>query len=66
MAKEQSLPLNPMKIAGSCGRLLCCLAYESELFAQGKATTSRSRGEATGEENLTLPDLDRQIKRVAN
>lgn len=36
MAKEQDLPLNPMKIAGSCGRLLCCLAYESELNAKEK------------------------------
>ena len=29
MAKDQDLPLNPMKISGVCGRLLCCLAYES-------------------------------------
>jgi cell fate regulator YaaT (PSP1 superfamily) len=28
MAKEQNLSLNSMKISGSCGRLLCCLAYE--------------------------------------
>ena len=26
MAKEQDLPLNPMKISGACGRLMCCLA----------------------------------------
>ena len=32
MAKEQGLPLNPMKISGVCGRLLCCLVYESELY----------------------------------
>ncbi|MDP2730807.1 MAG: regulatory iron-sulfur-containing complex subunit RicT [Dehalococcoidales bacterium] len=32
MAKEQSLPLNPMKISGVCGRLMCCLVYESELY----------------------------------
>jgi cell fate regulator YaaT (PSP1 superfamily) len=32
MAKEQGLPLNPMKISGTCGRLLCCLVYESELY----------------------------------
>ncbi len=31
MAKEQNLPLSPMKISGLCGRLLCCLGYE---FAQ--------------------------------
>jgi len=27
MAKEQDLPLNPMKISGICGRLMCCLAF---------------------------------------
>ena len=32
MAKEQQLPLNPMKISGACGRLMCCLGYESEQY----------------------------------
>jgi cell fate regulator YaaT (PSP1 superfamily) len=32
MAKDQDLPLNPMKISGVCGRLLCCLVYESEQY----------------------------------
>lgn len=32
MAKEQALPLNPMKISGVCGRLLCCLSYEYEQY----------------------------------
>jgi cell fate regulator YaaT (PSP1 superfamily) len=32
MAKEQDLPLNPMKISGICGRLLCCLGYECEQY----------------------------------
>jgi len=32
MAKEQNLPLNPMKISGVCGRLLCCLAYENQQY----------------------------------
>jgi len=32
MAKEQDLPLNPMKISGVCGRLLCCLVYENEQY----------------------------------
>lgn len=32
MAKEQQLPLNPMKISGICGRLLCCLGYEYEQY----------------------------------
>ncbi len=32
MAKEQDLPLNPMKISGACGRLMCCLSYEGEQY----------------------------------
>jgi cell fate regulator YaaT (PSP1 superfamily) len=32
MAKEQSLALNPNKISGQCGRLLCCLGYEYETY----------------------------------
>jgi cell fate regulator YaaT (PSP1 superfamily) len=37
MAKEQDLPLNPMKISGACGRLMCCLAYEGEQYREMKA-----------------------------
>jgi cell fate regulator YaaT (PSP1 superfamily) len=33
MAKEQNLSLNPAKISGICGRLMCCLKYESNLYA---------------------------------
>ena len=32
MAKEQNLALNPTKISGQCGRLLCCLGYEYETY----------------------------------
>ena len=32
MAKEQDLPLNPTKISGACGRLLCCLVYEYDQY----------------------------------
>ena len=34
MAKTQGLSLNPSKISGICGRLMCCLAYENELYAE--------------------------------
>jgi cell fate regulator YaaT (PSP1 superfamily) len=36
MAKEQNLPLNPTKISGICGRLMCCLTYEYETYQQLK------------------------------
>ncbi len=32
MAKDQNLSLNSMKISGPCGRLLCCLSYESQVY----------------------------------
>lgn len=32
MAKEQGLSLNPVKISGTCGRLMCCLKYEQEAY----------------------------------
>jgi len=41
MAKEQDLPLNPMKISGVCGRLLCCLAYEHDFYHDMKAKMPR-------------------------
>lgn len=32
MAKEQNLSLNPTKVSGNCGRLMCCLKYEEEAY----------------------------------
>jgi cell fate regulator YaaT (PSP1 superfamily) len=34
MAKDQDLPLNPLRISGACGRLMCCLKYEHPLYAE--------------------------------
>ena len=34
MAKEQGLALNPTKISGTCGRLMCCLRYESPVYEE--------------------------------
>lgn len=34
MAKEQDLPLNPNKISGICGRLMCCLKYEVDAYEE--------------------------------
>lgn len=36
MAKEQNLSLNSMKISGQCGRLLCCLSYEYDWYADAR------------------------------
>jgi cell fate regulator YaaT (PSP1 superfamily) len=38
MAKEQNLTLNSMKISGPCGRLLCCLSYEFDVYKEARQT----------------------------
>jgi cell fate regulator YaaT (PSP1 superfamily) len=42
MAKDQDLPVNPMRIAGACGRLMCCLKYEHPLYQDFKKKAPRS------------------------
>src|SRR3972149_6564772 len=42
MAKEQNLALNPVKISGICGRLMCCLSYEHD-FYQNERKKDRER-----------------------
>jgi cell fate regulator YaaT (PSP1 superfamily) len=41
MAKNQNLSLNPTKISGVCGRLMCCLAYENEIYEEFKKGVPR-------------------------
>ncbi len=41
MAKEQGLSLNPTKISGSCGRLMCCLKYEEDAYNYLASITPR-------------------------
>jgi cell fate regulator YaaT (PSP1 superfamily) len=42
MAKRQNLSLNPSKISGQCGRLLCCLAYEDDDYKKNKNPEGRT------------------------
>lgn len=42
MAKEQGLSLNPTKISGSCGRLMCCLKYEQNAYEYLNKITPRN------------------------
>ena len=48
MAKKQSLALNPTKISGQCGRLMCCIQYEYACYAEAEAEKGDSarRGHA--------------------
>jgi cell fate regulator YaaT (PSP1 superfamily) len=56
MAKDQDLPLSPMKISGVCGRLLCCLSYECEQYREIKSCLP-----AMGDEVTTLRGCGRVI-----
>jgi cell fate regulator YaaT (PSP1 superfamily) len=51
MAKEQNLSLNPAKISGICGRLMCCLKFESELYEPRGAKGSKNGKKDTGIDN---------------
>ncbi len=50
MAKVQSLSLNPAKISGICGRLMCCLKYENDIY------TELARGIPDAGEKVRTPD----------
>lgn len=52
MAKDQDLPLNPLKISGACGKLLCCLRYEHPLYREFKAAVPQVGAE------VSTPDGD--------
>ncbi len=41
MAKDQNLSLNPTKISGICGRLMCCLKYENHMYCKGSCSNHR-------------------------
>ena len=61
MAKEQNLSLNPAKVSGNCGRLMCCLKYEQNVYEEkiknlpnigAIVKTPDGQGEVTGIETL--------------
>ena len=59
MAKEQNLSLNPTKISGVCGRLMCCLKYEQDHYEQTRKIMPRIGKEViTPEGTGTVSDLN--------
>ena len=50
MAKEQGLSLNPTKISGTCGRLMCCLKYEQEAYESLLRSTPKAGSAVITEE----------------
>jgi cell fate regulator YaaT (PSP1 superfamily) len=60
MAKEQSMSLNPEKISGLCGRLMCCLAFEHEGYAGSKKCSKAAKSAGNCIPCNSLPD-DKKI-----
>jgi cell fate regulator YaaT (PSP1 superfamily) len=60
MAKEQNLSLNPTKISGVCGRLMCCLTNEQETYED-----LNSRLPAIGDYVTTLDGLRGEVQSVS-
>ncbi len=59
MAKEQDLSLNPQKISGVCGRLMCCLRYEYEAYKDFKGRAPKKNATiSTPEGPAKVVDLD--------
>jgi cell fate regulator YaaT (PSP1 superfamily) len=64
MAKEQDLPLNPEKISGACGRLMCCLRYEFEAYKDFKGRAPKRGAEIDtplGTAKVTDYDTPREV-----
>lgn len=59
MAKEQDLSLNPQKISGVCGRLMCCLRYEFDAYKEFKSRAPKKNAAVrTPDGTAKVVDLD--------
>lgn len=52
MAKKQDLPLAPSEISGTCGRLLCCLAYENDFYIEAKKRMPKPGSQVQTEQGI--------------
>ena len=57
MAKQQQLSLNPTKISGICGRLMCCLKYENDLYEECDRRCEKKAAQNMEEEKIDLNEL---------
>jgi len=67
MAKQQGLSLNPTKISGVCGRLLCCLTYENQEYETVRKKMPKLRQQVTtpfGEGKVTELNLLKETVKV--
>ena len=68
MAKTQNLSLNPTKISGTCGRLMCCLKYEQNVYEDAAKRMPKAESfvqTPDGPGNVKSVDLLRETVKVA-
>jgi cell fate regulator YaaT (PSP1 superfamily) len=61
MAKSQGMSLNPTKISGICGRLMCCLRYENELYTTGELKCNNCPHKQGKEEDQKPPSVGQRV-----
>jgi cell fate regulator YaaT (PSP1 superfamily) len=66
MAKNQNISLNPQKITGMCGRLLCCLAYENQHYAEMQEKMPRYGTEIQTPDGRGIAQENNMIKETVN
>ncbi len=64
MAKEQNLSLTPSKISGACGRLMCCLKYEQEVYEEKLSRLPKPGAIVKTEEGEGVIDSVETLKEV--
>jgi hypothetical protein len=65
MAKEQDLPLNPLKISGLCGRLMCCLRYEYDAYKDFHSRAPKKGAIVNvGDQLAKVVDMDTPRERI--
>jgi hypothetical protein len=66
MAKRQNLSLNPSKISGQCGRLMCCLSYENDMYVLEKKARQQQLPQAPApvadESDADLAELEPNLR----
>ena len=66
MAKTQGLSLNPTKISGLCGRLLCCLDYENEYYSEVNKIMPKLNAEVVTNEGSGVVVYTNALKQIAS
>lgn len=66
MAKNQNISINPQKINGMCGRLLCCLGYENDYYAEMQEKMPRYGSEVTTPDGKGIAQDNNMLKETVN